>query len=367
MDFKKLPAKIREYAQLGSLTVREAKVLGEPPLPALLRMVSMLTRERFSTRELTAYAPHLSHYRKAYPVLISKDRSLAGLAKLNNADESRITEDKHLFYQHCAKHGVRTPSHLFSTGSDDARLERWLGLDTALAFDELPEHFVIKERFGAYGSGFRSYSKEAGKLVSNGQSCSLEQFRTELVAPGTEPLVVQERVFDHPALSKLSASNGLQTLRLVTRKSEEGDGEHVELVFFILKLLASGNETDNFDGGKSGNLIAFGDPANGTLKAAIAGRSDRLGLAEITRHPKSNANLAGFQVPLWSESLDLAAAAHRSFDKLGVIGWDLALTETGPKLLEGNAWFDPPLYAPHLLSENQWRHLFVATSAAEPQ
>ena len=58
-------------------------------------------------------------------------------------------------------------------------------------------------------------------------------------------------------------------------------------------------------------------------------------------HPKTGEPFADFQLPHWQEARKLAEHAAMLFLPLRTIGWDLALTDDGPLLLEGNAEWDP--------------------------
>ena len=44
----------------------------------------------------------------------------------------------------------------------------------------------------------------------------------------------------------------------------------------------------------------------------------------------------GFQVPFWSETLELVKAAALVNTDNRSIGWDVAITNDGPELIEGN-------------------------------
>jgi hypothetical protein len=61
----------------------------------------------------------------------------------------------------------------------------------------------------------------------------------------------------------------------------------------------------------------------------------------LTNHPKTGAPFADFQLPHWQEARKLAEHAAVLFLPLRTIGWDLALTDDGPLLLQGNAEWDP--------------------------
>ncbi len=66
----------------------------------------------------------------------------------------------------------------------------------------------------------------------------------------------------------------------------------------------------------------------------------------------------GFALPHWSEAIDLAKAGQRCFPMLPTLGWDVALTDAGPRIVEANARWDPPLYAPFLMSAEHWTAMF---------
>ena len=51
--------------------------------------------------------------------------------------------------------------------------------------------------------------------------------------------------------------------------------------------------------------------------------------------------LAGFRLPLWEEAKSLVARAATLFLPMRCIGWDVALTPSGPALIEANMWWDP--------------------------
>lgn len=356
MRLNRIASKLEEFAKLSALTTREAQLFGESRITVILRMLHMLVSHGFSIRELRAYPRHIKRYRDRYPALVSKERSLAGLARINDHTASELTEDKHRFYRHCYQHDIPTPQHIFSTRSGDETYDHWSRLDPEASYQALPRHFIVKDRQGAYGSGFRSFEKLDGHFHSQGESLTVSSLKTYFESENTPRLIVQERVFDTRKLSDLSGTNSLQTLRLVTHLSKDGE---ITLLYFVLKLLANGNEADNFSAGQSGNLIAYGDPRSGTLEAAVIGQAERLGLRTIDRHPDTGVFLEGFRVPHWERAIALVSSAHHSIEGLTAIGWDVALTDRGPLILEGNAWFDPPFHVPQLLTEANWRMLFV--------
>jgi len=59
-------------------------------------------------------------------------------------------------------------------------------------------------------------------------------------------------------------------------------------------------------------------------------------LGEFTHHPDSGAPIAGFVIPRFQETLEVALAAQSAFPEVPSVGWDVAITDDGPLLLEAN-------------------------------
>lgn len=352
-----LPAKVRDLMQIIASTNSCARKHGEARVAAQFRLLYLLTIGRFSPNEIRAYAPHIKYFRKRYPVLLSKQASLRCLRKINSEADSELTEDKHVFYEHCSANNIETPRHLFTTHSEDPKFQKILADDASGFVERMPEHFIIKDRYGAYGSGFMTIQgvPDGQFLLNSAELLSGAALLAWLQDSNRQPLVAQERVFDHPLLAELSGKNTLQCVRIVTYMHESRE---IDYPFFIVKLVAGDNVVDNFSGGRSGNLIAFGDLEKGVLSGAVRGNPAGLGLLETSNHPDSGHPISGFEIPHWERILDLAKRAHQTMPQYKTIGWDVAVTEKKPLIIEGNIWYDPPLYAPHILSIENWVSIF---------
>lgn len=53
-------------------------------------------------------------------------------------------------------------------------------------------------------------------------------------------------------------------------------------------------------------------------------------------HPTTGARILGVQLPFWKETVDLIQQASARVPQVGYIGWDVAITPSGPILIEGN-------------------------------
>jgi hypothetical protein len=57
---------------------------------------------------------------------------------------------------------------------------------------------------------------------------------------------------------------------------------------------------------------------------------------DISLHPVSQTPIVGFVVPFWDEIRNMIIQATKDCGGNSSIGWDVAITESGPELIEGN-------------------------------
>ena len=121
---------------------------------------------------------------------------------------------------------------------------------------------------------------------------------------------------------------------MVTIRNEIGAYEATHAVFRMPK--GPGAKVDNFH---AGGLAAKVDIETGEL-----GPGSDIGLRPDATwhatHPDSGAPLEGRKLPFWKETLDLARRAHAALPEWAVIGWDIAIVEDGPVVIEGNSGAD---------------------------
>lgn len=53
-------------------------------------------------------------------------------------------------------------------------------------------------------------------------------------------------------------------------------------------------------------------------------------------HPETGIHFKGFQIPMWYEVLKILERAAARVPQIGYVGWDVAITEDGPVIIEGN-------------------------------
>lgn len=145
--------------------------------------------------------------------------------------------------------------------------------------------------------------------------------------------MLQSRVKNHSDITRLTGFNMLQTARICTHVTADNQ---VEILFAFMKLAGSEGLADAFNLGKNGNMLAEIDPASGKLRKVYAMDQQQGYLVPADHHPITQANLLEFTVPCWQACKRLAEQVSLAFLPLRAVGWDIAITDQGPMVLEGN-------------------------------
>lgn len=82
-----------------------------------------------------------------------------------------------------------------------------------------------------------------------------------------------------------------------------------------------------------GALFGLIDVETGVVMTDLCSYSDEL----FHKHPDTGFIAKGFEVPYWKEILELTAKAAAVVPQIGYVGWDVAIAENGPVLIEGNS------------------------------
>jgi len=180
---------------------------------------------------------------------IAKRRLKAAQRRVNPSSLACLTEDKAVFYPYCAALGLRVPRlfAVFATPIGFTAAGEALGSVAAWArfFDSLPDEFVVKPADGVYGRGVNRFQKSGdGYVDATGTPYSAAGLYDWLSSGGSfRKQVIQERIFCHPDLERLSGTRSLQSLRLVTYVDPRGG---VEVYEAVLKIIVGDGLVDNF-------------------------------------------------------------------------------------------------------------------------
>lgn len=137
--------------------------------------------------------------------------------------------------------------------------------------------------------------------------------------------IIEEGVVQHPRMSALYPGS-VNTVRIATLIGEKKEG----IVYAFLRI-GNGKIMDNVD---CGGMAARVDLDSGRLLTVAADKAGNT----FTRHPITDTPIIGFELPGFEDAKEMCLEAMRLVPAMRYIAWDVALTEEGPTLIEGNSF-----------------------------
>jgi hypothetical protein len=158
----------------------------------------------------------------------------------------------------------------------------------------------------------------------------LKVIYSEVIKSG---FLFQETIKQHPDLDRLNPSC-LNTIRIDTFINSEGK---VEIASAYLRMSISNSHIDNIS---SGGCQVGIDLKTGKLKKYGYSLIKTIGVKVLTEHPVTKTVFEDFTIPYFVKVMDLVTKTAPLIPGLRLIGWDVAVGETGPVLIEGNSDYD---------------------------
>ena len=317
-----------------------------------LRAARLLLEKGFDPQEALLFGLLELDFSKTELSKFASKREMAKIQlSLNPVAWISLTEDKGIFYMYCNALNIPIPKlyAIFLRGAAGYSTNGSI-LRTRDDWQEfinmaLPSEFIVKPARGAYGAGvmcfLRTSEEEFIDAASRDAYKAKDIYNRMFSYSHDNAFVIQERLMNHPELIRLSGTEYLQTLRVLTFVDRNGQ---CRILHAHLKPIVGQNIIDNQHWGKNGNLAAQISLDSGTLKPAVKITPKVSGIKTVFSHPKTGVSFEGFHVPLWDDVCILAKEASLKFLPLRTIGWDIAVTPKGPYVLEGNAFADPPSF-----------------------
>lgn len=134
---------------------------------------------------------------------------------------------------------------------------------------------------------------------------------------------LDELVIQHPDMNVLCPTS-VNTMRVMTFH----DHGKSEIIWMGLRVGNGVHPVDNFHA--DGTIVGI-DQQTGRLVGNAVNTEQ-----SFTHHPVTGVQFDGFQIPCFEEAKALALQAALENDKILVVGWDVAISENGPLIIEGN-------------------------------
>jgi hypothetical protein len=193
------------------------------------------------------------------------------------------------------------------------------------ALFSLDNRVIIKNTILEAGDGVLVCTFEGDKIRVNDQLYSKEEFRNKL---GTQIWVVQNSYHSHNTIRKVNGS-ALNTTRIVTILN----GKKPEYLTGFQSFATNNASTDSWS---RGSVYVGLDMEKCCLKESGYYNFEVMGKTIVAEHPDSKIIFNGYTIPFLREAVDLCLKAHDLFYFNFIIGWDIAVTDEGPFIVEVN-------------------------------
>jgi hypothetical protein len=220
--------------------------------------------------------------------------------------------------------GIPTPELLATIGDCyDIRCRK--NLEAFLADQQ--EDIVIKPISGKGGHNVLVLKNaKHGHLLGN-QPYTLDDIWVHVQKDYARGFIIEKRIFGSRQVEEMHPSS-LNTFRVCTIRTNDMKWHAART---LLKVGRGRATVDNV--GTTGILLQLDD--EGRSLDAYDFLEDR----RITRHPDTGVALTDIVLEGYQEVVTAGLSASRKLGFMGTIGWDIAYTEQGPMVLEGNLWW----------------------------
>jgi hypothetical protein len=222
-----------------------------------------------------------------------------------------LLRDKFLFYKYMSSFNMPVPE-VFAVFFDGKLYDTSMNLKDLSSLENETDYFV-KEVDGECASFV--------KRVPDFQS-----FNKMLPQIQKGKFILQRKMVQCAKMAQINP-NAINTLRIVTINKNG----NVSVLTSLLRIGTS--QTGHVDNWAAGGIaIGIDDDAHlkefGFYKPKYGTKTDI--------HPDTKIVFKEFEVPMYADALNLVCSAHKFFYNVRAIGWDVAISENGPVIIEGN-------------------------------
>lgn len=151
----------------------------------------------------------------------------------------------------------------------------------------------------------------------------LHELYRELLNDGFE--LAEEAIVQHETMNQLCALS-VNTIRIVTILDDR------DVAHFIYALIRIGNGKNDVDNVTSGGMYTLLSKDGKITHPCFCDKT----VSYYNEHPYNHFPFIGFEVPYFKEAVAMCQEAAHVIKDMRYVGWDVAITPTGPVLVEGN-------------------------------
>ncbi|MBQ7288442.1 MAG: hypothetical protein IJW78_01820 [Clostridia bacterium] len=298
---------------LNSISKTIDKYMGEIPYEEKSKIqqdiLNMAKRYRFSAEEYVCY--HFKDKDESERKTFISDLNRVDFCEsLNKAKNLAIFDDKMYTYKVFGKYYGRDLCYV-KNEKDFIKFQDFL---------KKHKRVILKPVLGTCGQGIQI--ADISKITDLKKY--FEELKQKYCYGMKDGFIAEELIIQIPEMAQFHPSS-LNTIRVATVKFDEG----VEVIAAYFRTGRGGNIVDNAG---AGGVFGTIDIATGKIDAV----GDEYGNTYET-HPDTDLKMIGFEIPHWQEAKEMAQELASIVKGNRYAGWDLALTEKGWVMIEGNA------------------------------
>lgn len=237
-------------------------------------------------------------------------RMVRYMNKYNNNDYIHYLNEKPHFNKFFSEFVKR--DWLYVKETDETEFYKFLSTHNSI---------IVKPMNGVEGEGVR-------KIVS----VECKDKHSLFLSLQQEDALIEECIVQHPKM--IFGNTSVNTIRTMTILDRKGKGHVVKA---ILRAGVGDTVVDNY---AQGGSIYEVDVNSGVVNSYGISKKGNLHLY----HPGTNIMMLGYQIPNWKDVIELSERAAEHLPQVKIIGWDVAITQEGAQMIEGNHNPDYELY-----------------------
>jgi hypothetical protein len=232
-----------------------------------------------------------------------------------------LTKNKLVFSAYAKTLGIPVPDAPFAVSF--GKLISLSAYDNLLELEDGP--YFIKNTIIESGEGVHRFMVRDRKIEMHSKEWTQEEFISNF---NVGVWIIQKGVYSHKLIQKVNDS-ALNTTRIYTMNTGYG----VELIG-AFQAFATDNAT--IDSWQFGTVyVGINTDSLSLTKYGVTSLTDtREGL--LQNHPNSGVVFSNYSIPYIKETVHLCKYAHELLLGFFIIGWDVAITEKGPIIIEAN-------------------------------
>ena len=298
-----------------------------------IRFTSLFFSKKLSVQEYLNYKPFLkdASFRDSF---LSYNEAEKYWSLLNPNKYSAIARDKYLAHLVLEKAKIPMPKlyAYYNPETDDD----YNSIRERLFQQGVRQCVVKPAADSAHGSGVficKSIQYEDQDCIIEKSSGELLSLKHLIATNRYTPLLFEERVIQTQQLNDINPSS-VNTVRFLTALYPN---KQVKVIASFMKIGRLGSDVDN--AGCGGNVDCALDYEKGICYNTIQFNSFE-DIVRISRHPDTNALIEGLTIENWQMIVAKVEDFQTKVPYLKMIGWDIALTNEGPVVIEINNWWD---------------------------